>query len=221
MPYVIWDWNGTLLDDTDCSIAALNAALRRRSLPPVGREWYCEHFAFPVRPFYAKCGIDLAHEDWDALAREYHDAYGRGEKRLNAEAVAALERVKSAGAGQSILSVHEQGLLDAEVDARGVRGYFDFVCGADNLDGGSKVGCARALMARLAERGVSPGDVVVIGDALHDKEVADAIGVRCVLCAQGGHSAARLRAVAPTGETLLEALDMAAGVSGTAARIVL
>lgn len=213
MPYVIWDWNGTLLDDTDCSIAALNAALKRRSLPPVEREWYREHFAFPVRPFYARCGIDLAHEDWDALAREYHEEYGRGEKHLNAEAIAALERVKSAGGGQSILSAHEQRLLDAEVDACGVRKYFDFVCGANNLDGGSKIACAHALMAHLAERGVS-GDVVVIGDALHDQEVAAALGVRCVLCAQGGHSAARLRAVAPTGETLLEALDLAA--KGTA-----
>lgn len=209
MPYVIWDWNGTLLDDTDCSIAALNAALRRRSLPPVTREWYRENFAFPVRPFYAKCGIDLEREDWDALAREYHDAYGRGEKRLNAEAVAALERVKALGCGQSLLSAHEQGLLDADVSACGVRGYFDFVCGADNLDGGSKEKWARALMARLGERGVRREAVVMVGDALHDKEVADALGVRCVLCAQGGHSAERLRAAAPTGDTLLSALALA------------
>ena len=50
---------------------------------------------------------------------------------------------------------------------------------------------------------------VLIGDALHDKEVADALGVRCVLCAQGSHAAWRLRAVAPTGDTLMETLDLA------------
>ena len=55
---------------------------------------------------------------------------------------------------------------------------------------------------------------VLIGDSLHDKEVADALGARCVLCAQGSHAAWRLRAVAPTGDTLLEALELALGREG-------
>ena len=49
------------------------------------------------------------------------------------------------------------------------------------------------------------------GDALHDKEVADALGIDCILCAQGSHAAWRLRAVAPTGETLVDALKLALG----------
>ena len=55
-------------------------------------------------------------------------------------------------------------------------------------------------------------NVVMIGDALHDKEVADALGIRCVLCAQGSHSAERLRSAAPTGDTLLAAVDLAHGL---------
>ena len=208
MPYVLWDWNGTLLDDTDAAIGALNAVLRRRGLPAVSRAWYRAHFAFPVRPVYAACGIDLAHEDWNALAQEYHDAYAALPKRLNAEARTALSRVRAAGGGQSIVSALRQDLLDAAVDEAGLRGCFDFVYGVDNLDGASKLGRARALMARLPTRATAHG-VMLIGDALHDKEVADALGIGCVLCAQGGHSAARLRAVAPTGETLLEALSLA------------
>jgi hypothetical protein len=61
---------------------------------------------------------------------------------------------------------------------------------------------------RLVAAG-EPIDVCLVGDALHDKEVADALGIRCVLCAQGSHAAWRLRAVAPTGDTLLEAVDLA------------
>ena len=207
--YILWDWNGTLLDDTDASIAALNVALRRRGLAPVTRDWYREHFAFPARPFYAQCGIDLAHEDWDALAREYHDAYAREPKDLNREARAALAAARNAGCGQSIISALRQDLLDAAVDSFGLREFFDFTYGTNNLDGASKLVRARELLAQLASRGVAPGDIVLVGDALHDKEVADALGVRCVLCAQGGHSAARLSAVAPTRETLLEALRAA------------
>ena len=209
--YILWDWNGTLLDDTDASIAALNETLRRRRLPPITRDWYREHFAFPVRPFYAQCGIDLAHEAWDALAREYHETYAREPKTLNRETRAALAAARDAGCGQSIISALRQDLLDAAVDSFGLRAFFDFTYGTNNLDGASKLVRARELLAQLASRGVAPENVVLVGDALHDKEVADALGVRCILCAQGGHSAARLRAVAPTCETLLEALHAALG----------
>ena len=209
-PYVLWDWNGTLLDDTDAAVGAMNALLSARSLPAIRRAWYRAHFAFPVKLFYAACGIDLAREDWDALARDYHAAYAALPKRLNVEARTALAHVRAAGGGQSVISALRQDLLDAAVDGCGLRGFFDFVYGVDNLDGASKLGRARELLGRIpASR--AKGGIVLIGDALHDREVADALGVRCVLCAQGGHSSARLRAVAPTGDTLLEALALAFG----------
>lgn len=216
-PYVLWDWNGTLLDDTGAAVEAMNVQLRRRGLPAISRAWYRAHFAFPVKPFYAACGIDLAREDWDALARDYHAAYAARPKRLNAEARTALARVQAVGGGQSIVSALRQDLLDAAVDGFGLRDFFDFVYGVDNLDGASKLVRTRELLGRIpASR--ARGGIVLIGDALHDKEVADALGVRCVLCAQGGHAAERLRAVAPTGDTLLEALALAFGRGG--ARVV-
>ena len=201
---VLWDWNGTLLDDTEASLAAFNAQLAKRGTPPIAMSFYREHFAFPVKPFYALCGVDPDKEDWDAIAREYHASYAAEPKDLNREAIDALERVKAAGARQCVLSALRQDLLDAALESFGVRGYFDFAYGSGDLYGGSKLDRARQLAERL--RGL---DLVMIGDATHDKEVADALGIRCVLCAQGGHSARRLRAVAPTGDTLLEALDIA------------
>lgn len=210
-PYVLWDWNGTLLDDTLAAVDALNEMLAARGLAPVTRAFYRDRFAFPVKPFYAACGITLENEDWDALAREYHAAYLRRPKALNAGAQAALARVRAAGAGQSIISALRQDLLAADVAAQGVDGWMDFVYGVDNLDGASKLSRARELLARLRETaGAEPG-FVLIGDSLHDKEVADALGVRCVLCAQGSHAARRLRAAAPTADTLEDAVALALG----------
>jgi phosphoglycolate phosphatase len=206
--HVFWDWNGTLLDDTQAAVDTLNAMLARRGGRPVAMDYYRDHFAFPVRPFYESIGVCLENEDWDALAREYHDTYAEQPKRLNPEAVAALERAKAAGARQSVISALRQDLLEAALVECGVRGFFDYVYGVDNLDGRSKADRAKELFRRVAAEG-DASDVVVIGDALHDKEVADALGVRCVLCAQGSHAAWRLRAVAPTGDTLLGALDIA------------
>jgi len=65
--HIFWDWNGTLLDDTQASVNALNVLLARRGLPPVSLEDYRATFAFPVRPYYAKVGIRLEDEDWTRL----------------------------------------------------------------------------------------------------------------------------------------------------------
>ena len=34
--YIIWDWNGTLLDDVDSAVNALNRMLAMRGLAPTG-----------------------------------------------------------------------------------------------------------------------------------------------------------------------------------------
>ena len=212
MRHVLWDWNGTLLDDTEAALDTLNAMLARRGAKPIAMDYYRDRFAFPVRPFYEQIGLSVADAEWDALAREYHDVYAAQPKRLNGETVAALERVKASGARQSIISALRQDLLEATTAAFGVASYMDFVYGVDNLNGASKLGRARELLARLtAEGGEETPEFVLIGDALHDKEVADALGIGCVLCAQGSHAGWRLRQIAPTGETLLDAVEIALG----------
>ena len=209
MNYILWDWNGTLLDDTQAALDTLNEMLARRGRAPIAMDFYRDNFAFPCRPFYEQIGMDVPDAEWDALAREYHETYSRKAVQLNAETIDALERVKASGAKQSIISALRQDLLDAQAEAFGVAPYMDCIYGTDNLDGASKLDRALELMSRLAPASGELPDVVLIGDALHDKEVADALGIRCVLCAQGSHSARRLRAAAPTGETLLEAVAIA------------
>ena len=204
MKYILWDWNGTLLDDTQAALDTLNIMLVRRGAKPIDMAFYRDHFAFPVKPFYKSIGVCLENEDWDALAREYHDLYAEQPKRLNRETIAALEKVKAAGVRQSIISALRQDLLDEATAAYGVSPYMDCIYGVDNLDGASKIDRALELLTRL-----DGADPVIIGDSLHDKEVADALKVRCVLCGQGSHAAWRLREVAPTGDTLIEAVNLA------------
>ena len=209
-PYILWDWNGTLLDDTEAALATLNEMITVRGGQPIGMEFYRDHFAFPVRPFYDKIGIVAHDEDeWNGIAHEYHEVYGRQPKKLNPLAVTALEMAKEAGCRQSIVSALRQDLLEVDMARNGVTKYFERICGSDNLDGASKLERARVLLRTLSETVPSDTHFVIIGDALHDKEVADAIGVDCILCAQGSHAAWRLSAVAPTGDTLVDALKLA------------
>lgn len=204
---VFWDWNGTLLDDTHAAVAALSGILRRRSLPPVGFDEYRATFAFPARDYYARVGLDLESEDWDALAREYHDAYLAQPKALARDAAEALDLAASLGFSQTVVSAMEQGLLESEVARYRLAGRFDAVRGTGNLDGGSKIDAARALARRISA--AKPGETfAVVGDSLHDKETADAIGAACILYSGGSHAPERLRPVAPVADSLAAAVRL-------------
>ena len=201
---IIWDWNGTLLDDTSACVGALNEMLAERGREPLTLEYFRDHFAFPARRFYAFIGLDVPDSEWQAHAREYHERYARQPGiRLNDEARAALERVRASGARQVVLSALHQRLLEADLARYGIREYFDRVVGSDNFDGASKLERGRELLAQLGE-----GRYVLIGDSLHDLEVATALGIECVLVATGGHSYARLAAAGRAERSLLSALSV-------------
>ena len=212
--HIVWDWNGTLLDDTRAALGALNAMLARRSLPAITLESYRSRFHFPAREYYDEIGMDIPDTEWDAVAQEYHDSYDEesASAALNVEAVAALELARSRGARQSILSALRQDLLEAAVARFGIADYFDFVRGTDNLDGAGKLSFARVLKAESAAANPA-ARIVMVGDAIHDHEVAAELGVECVLCAQGSHSFERLAALgSPTAPTLVAAVERAVQV---------
>lgn len=206
--HIIWDWNGTLLDDTAACVATLNEMLTLRGREPVTLAFFRENFMFPSRVFYTRIGMEVSDDEWDALAKEYYLTYLRQPQALNVETREVLSALRQAGVRQSMLSALRQDLLEQSLVRYGIRDFFTYVYGVDNLDGASKLSRAYDLRKALASEIEAGGRVVMIGDALHDKEVADEVGFDCVLCAQGSHSYSRLAAVAPTGRTLSETVSL-------------
>ena len=207
-PYILWDWNGTLLDDIQAGLDTFNLMLARRGKNPISLSYYRDHFAFPVKPFYAEIGFDLPHEDWDSIAREYHETYATFKPQLNRGTFSALTLLRNKGIGQSIISALRQDLLEKETTAHGVAPFMEFIRGTDNLNGSSKLERAKELLAEIC-RAHSNKDLAftLIGDSLHDGEVAAALGIDCIYCAEGTHSFARLSAHGKTAATLLDALS--------------
>lgn len=201
--HVIWDWNGTLLDDLDFSIGVVNAMLRRRGLPEMDRARYHAAFDFPVRTYYERIGFDVAQGSFEQLSAEFISAYdaGRFSTRLHASALAALDAVERAGLTQSILSAYRQETLQEIVAHFGLTARFVRLTGLDNIYAHSKAELGRAW---LAELGLPPAQVLMVGDTLHDLDVAHAIGVDCALVAAGHHPIDRLR---PRHDRVFENLD--------------
>lgn len=183
---IVWDFNGTLLDDVRACLDALNAILRANRLPPLTAEDYRARFRFPVADFYRELGMVPATPfDWEALGESFHMRYLFSRHlRLQDGAREALLAFRAAGIRQGILSALEQGILEMQLRQFGLTPYLDFIRGSRNYDGASKEDAARGLNLQ--------GPVLLVGDTLHDAEVARSQGWDCILCSAGHQNADRL-----------------------------
>jgi phosphoglycolate phosphatase len=188
--HIIWDWNGTLLDDLDLSIAAMNRILARRGRPAIDRAQYQAAFDFPVRDYYARLGLDVS--QFAELGAEFIADYDRErwQCRLHAGAAEILAAIQAAGLTQSILSAYRQETLEEIVAHLGLTSRFVALTGLDNIYAHSKVELGRTWIQQAR---LSPDSILLVGDTRHDHEVATCLGVDCVLVAHGHHSLERLR----------------------------
>lgn len=73
--HIIWDWNGTLLDDAWLSIKAINILLQRYKLPQINVSSYRDTFMFPVKQYYEKLGFNLLEPSFSQLSSEFIEEY--------------------------------------------------------------------------------------------------------------------------------------------------
>jgi len=189
--HVIWDWNGTLWNDSWLCFELTNAMLAERSMPAMSQELYQSIMRFPIRDYYSDLGFDYGIESYEDLATEFIEEYEsrRFECKLQPESEHVLKQVKGDGIGQSVLSAYKHDTLLQAINYFGLPDYFSDIIGLDDIYADSKVDNAIAYISRI---GLDKGDVLFVGDTVHDFEVAQAIGTDCVLVESGHNSRSRL-----------------------------
>jgi phosphoglycolate phosphatase len=152
--HIVWDWNGTLLDDACLGMTVMNALLRARRLPPVSLAFYRALIEFPVVAYYEKLGFDFTAEPFESVSDEYVALYQAGWRScsLHHGAEEALKALREAGVGQSVLSASKSETLEEQLAFFGVRGLLDKASGADNHHGRGKGEIARETCGRWAWR---------------------------------------------------------------------
>lgn len=201
--HVIWDWNGTLLDDAWLCVEVMNGLLRPRGLPPLDAARYQDLFCFPVRDYYLRLGFDFAVDPFEKVGTDFIVGYQerQHECRLQRSAEQALASLTALGLPCSVLSASQQWRLEEQSARLGVRERFVALLGLDDHFAGGKLENGRRWIAKLA---IDPAQVLLVGDTDHDAEVARDIGVRCVLVPSGHQSPGRLKAL---GVPVLESLS--------------
>ena len=200
--HLVWDWNGTLFDDAWLCVEVMDGLLRARGLPGLTPERYAELFDFPVRDYYVRLGFDFVRDPFEIVGAEFIRIYEgrRLECGLQPGARETIGALHAAGIGQSVLSAYRHETLDELLRHFGLLDCFEHVVGGDDIYAHGKRDQGLALLGRI---GVAPGDVLVIGDTVHDAEVAAAMGADCRLVPCGHQSRAKLVA---TGACVVDSL---------------
>ncbi|MFG2722643.1 HAD family hydrolase [Streptomyces sp. NPDC048416] len=218
--HLVWDWNGTLLDDIATVIEATNAAFAHIGLEPITLERYRDLYCVPIPLFYQRLMGRLPTDDeWLVMDAAFHEQYwARADScGLTAGAAELLAARWTAGLSQSLLSMAPHEHLVPIVRRHGITEHFLRVDGRTGPSHGSKAEhMVRHLTAlRAADPEISGERIVVIGDAVDDAVAAAAVGARAVLFTGGSHSRAGLAvAGVPVVDTLTEAVAVAEELVG-------
>jgi phosphoglycolate phosphatase-like HAD superfamily hydrolase len=206
--HLVWDWNGTLLDDLTLVVAATNHAFSAVGGPVVDSDGHRRQFRRPIAEYYAEVlGRAVDAEEFGRLDTIFHDAYRMGLTTCSLAGDAAAA-IKAWPGTQSLLSMWFHDELVPAVETYGLSGIFARIDGLRTaVGGGFKAG---HLAAHLTELDVPGEQVVLIGDSLDDAEAAASVGGVCVLYTGGFTDPDRLRASGlPVADTLRGAVELA------------
>jgi phosphoglycolate phosphatase len=190
---VVWDWNGTLINDLMQTVAVTDAALEALGHQPIGLQHYQAIFSLPITEYY--CHLPLHPKDYDAFTALFLHNYAayRPSLQLYSGAHDLLQGMHQRGIRHVILSAYTQHALTDWIDSLGIGDYIDAIFGAKSgVGGGCKQARGRELVAQM---GLDPGGCVYVGDTVHDAQVALNLGMRPLLLGCGHNSIKRLRAV--------------------------
>lgn len=188
---ILWDWNGTLLNDAEICLEGINILLQARQIPVLELTRYREIFTFPVKDYYHAAGFDFEREPFEIPAEEFIVEYKRLLPRagLFTDAEDTLQHFREKGFRQYIVSAMEQTALEQSIAERGITGFFNGIYGIENNLAYSKTHRAKQL---IESEGIDTSKTIMIGDTLHDGEVAGELGVEIIFISRGHQNADRL-----------------------------
>ena len=204
---IIWDWNGTILDDALVCKTIANIMLSERGIPTLAdMDAYRAVFGFPIKGYYEKMGYRFGPEDepYESVADEFIVWYDKLYQTsvLRPKIVPFLDKRRAEGYRQVLLSATRYDQLVEQVAAFGdVGDRFERKLGLTDHYAFSKAALAKAF---IESEGIPRERALFIGDTDHDHEVSSAIGCPCVLLEGGHQSRERLL---KTGVPVLPDLD--------------
>lgn len=181
---VIWDFNGTLLDDAELCQDITNKHLIQFGRKPLSAEALQLIFRHPISEYFAAMGLSLSQEQFAKQADDFHEEYEqrRGDYGLRAGVRDLLSLLQDKGIRQVVLSAYPQKELHDVIEQFELTQFFEALLGLPDRLAVSKVERGQQWME---SSGVDPARALLVGDTNHDFEAAQAMGTKVLLCPSG------------------------------------
>lgn len=190
--HIVWDWNGTILNDAEACSMAIDDMFKKRNLGSISLELYRRKIVFPVVDLYNESGFDFKKESFQAVCDEYLENYLNKAHliSLHRDAKTILENFQKRGFVQHIVSASDSKVLAQQIEFYGLKEYFSNILGQENNRADSKVHLAKHLLELV---GCEAKEMLFIGDTVHDYEVATEAGMNICLVSNGHCNEERLK----------------------------
>lgn len=186
---IIWDFNGTIIDDVNLCYEILEQLLKENNLPPASLKKYRDEFYFPVKEYYRDMGFDVS--NYEKLSKRFMELYQDESLKcdLYPKMVETLKTIKENNVLQVCLSASQVDNLNRQLKHFKIDTYFDFILGLSNIFAKSKLNIAKIW---LKDNHLENKKILCVGDSTHDFEVANALNADCALMSYGHFSKDRL-----------------------------
>lgn len=182
--HVIWDWNGTLLNDVQLGHRLLNYLQKLKGVKTASFVEYRKMFTFPITEFYKRAGLFKDDKSFYKLADIWIKEYDEGVKEcfLHEEAEDVLENLMDKGVTHSILTASLESMALAQLKSYGIDKYFTAVTGKQDYYASGK---SELIEKHLKKIEYAPEEIIFVGDTLHDMEIANNIGCDHIIVENG------------------------------------
>jgi len=201
--YIVWDWNGTLLDDTDAVVSAYNFILASVGHGPITVASYQDWHEMPFENILRRAGLSESElekviaAEWNHMFHDHYEPLADHTPMRDG----ALEILGSAHAHNVhsyILSNHLETPIRRQLDRLNLEHFFKEVLAYANRETQFKhMTKGERLKRYVAENSLGGGNSVIVGDTIEEIEIARDQALLSVAITGGCVSESRLRAAKP------------------------
>lgn len=198
---IVYDWNGTLLDDSHLALESFNRTFECFGHKRVSLEKFREIYVYP-NTFFGEIGFgeEEIENHFPEMMQKIVDFYSEvaHKAQLRDGAKQLLVKMKGAGVRQIILSNSVMSDIIEQLARLGIGEIFDAVLAHKSADDhAARKEKKDLLVDYMKENNLNPTRMISVGDAVGELIFSKNLGVGCVAITGGIMSESRLRAVGP------------------------
>ena len=182
--YIVWDWNGTIVNDAWVFVDVMNFFLKMKGLPKTSLDDYKKNFGFPIQNYWKTLGFKFNNKEFNLLNKSFIEEYQKRIflPKLQPGIVDLIKKINRFKIKQFVLSASENSLLHKSVGFYKINSLFEDIVGVDNLNAVGKISLAKVLFKK---NNLHLNKTLVIGDTKYDLDVAQALGCSALLVSHG------------------------------------